>query len=164
MGLKSGSRDAGLDDNGEAEPESEEKPTTERRSVAGEQGADERRVGGEASGEQAPSRRSEGTDAAPGTETENTESTKTRSQRPSMDSIPYKLRRAKVNEGREQVPYFLREEVIDAEGELQDTLEELLGESVYKSDYREAAMIVAQRNPELVADVLREWGYDLEMT
>jgi len=79
-----------------------------------------------------------------------------------MDSIPYKLRRSKVNEGREQVPYFLREEVIEAEGDLQDTLEDLLGEGVYKSDYREAAMVVAQRRPELVAEVLREWGYDLD--
>ncbi|QFU84844.1 hypothetical protein GCU68_18770 (plasmid) [Natronorubrum aibiense] len=79
-----------------------------------------------------------------------------------MDSIPYKLRRNKVNEGREQVPFFLRDHVIDAEAELQDNLEERLGENVYKSDYREAAMVVAQRNPELIASVLREWGYDLE--
>ena len=79
-----------------------------------------------------------------------------------MSSIPYKLRREKVNEGREQVPYFLREEIIDAEDDLQNELEELLGEDVYKSDYREAAMVVAQRNPELVAEVLREWGYDLD--
>jgi len=80
-----------------------------------------------------------------------------------MSSIPYKLRRDKVNEGREQVPYFLREEVIEAEDEFQDTLEDLVGEDVYKSDYREASsMVVAQRNPELVAEVLREWGYDLD--
>ncbi|WP_245998712.1 hypothetical protein [Halalkalicoccus subterraneus] len=68
-----------------------------------------------------------------------------------------------MNEGRDQVPYFLRKEVISAEGDLQDTLEEMLGETVYKSDYREAAMVVAQRNPEFVAEVLREWGYDLEV-
>ncbi|QLG29966.1 hypothetical protein HUG10_19960 (plasmid) [Halorarum halophilum] len=79
-----------------------------------------------------------------------------------MNAIPYKLRREKVNEGREQVPYFLREDVIEAEDELQDTLETILGEDVYKSDYREAAMVVAQRNPELIAEVLREWGYDLD--
>jgi len=82
--------------------------------------------------------------------------------RPTMDAIPYKLRRDRVNEGRKQVPYFLREEVIDGEQELQDTLEQRLGETVYKSDYREAAMVVAQRNPRLLAEVLREWGYDLE--
>jgi len=79
-----------------------------------------------------------------------------------MSSIPYKLRWNKVNEGREQAPYILREEIIYAESDLQEVLEENLGEKVYKSDYREAAMVVAQRNPDLVATVLREWGYDLE--
>lgn len=83
-------------------------------------------------------------------------------ERPTMDAIPYKLRRDRVNEGREQVPYFLREEVLAAEDDLQATLEDRLGESVYKSDYREAAMVVAQRRPDLVAEVLREWGYDLD--
>ncbi|PSQ41926.1 hypothetical protein BRD17_10000 [Halobacteriales archaeon SW_7_68_16] len=78
-----------------------------------------------------------------------------------MDSIPYKLRRSKVNEGRDQIPFFLREEVVADEDHLQDRLEDDLGEQVYKSDYREAAMVVAQRNPDLVAAVLREWGYDL---
>jgi len=162
MGLKSGSRDAGLDD----VEESDEESLTEKRSVAGEQAADGQRTVDGASGgrsNRVPSRRSEGSNADPKVKTEDTGDTNAEAQRPSMDSIPYKLRRAKVNEGREQVPYFLREEVIDAEGGLQNTLEELLGESVYKSDYREAAMIVAQRNPGLVADVLREWGYDLDM-
>jgi hypothetical protein len=84
------------------------------------------------------------------------------SDRPSMEAIPYIHRRDKVNEGREQVPFFLREAVIDGESELQDSLEEILGEDVYKSDYREAAMVVAQQNPKLVAEVLREWGYDLD--
>lgn len=59
------------------------------------------------------------------------------------------------------MPYFLREEIIEAEDELRDTLEELVGEDVYKPDYREASTVVAQRNPELVSEVLREWGYDL---
>ena len=117
MGLKSGSRDAGLDDSEEEEADQSAESST---------------------------------------------TSKSDSSRPTMDSLPYKLRRNKVNEGREQVPYFLRGEVIDAEDDLQDTLEELLGEKVYKSDYREAAMVLAQRNPELIAEVLREWGYDLE--
>lgn len=102
---------------------------------------------------------SEGSEA-----TESEHDTETATDRPAMSSIPYKLRRNKVNEGREQVPYFLLEEIIEDEDELQGTLEDLLGEDVYKSDYREAAMVVAQRNPELVAEVLREWGYDLEAT
>jgi len=144
MGLKSGSRDAGLDD----EEETEE--TSELESTETEDDPE--------------------TSDVPETEESTTESssttasTQTDSQRPTMQSIPYKLRRDRVNEGREQVPFFLREEVIDAEDDLQDSLETMLGEDVYKSDYREAAMIVAQRNPELVAEILREWGYDLEAT
>lgn len=136
MGLKSGSRDSELDD------EEVDQPPTEAES---------------------DSATSESTAEAPAWDSELSKSTiAAESERPSMESIPYKLRRNKVNEGREQVPYFLREDVIEAEDDLQDTLEERLGEDVYKSDYREAAMIVAQRNPELVASVLREWGYDLD--
>lgn len=82
-------------------------------------------------------------------------------ERPSPESIPYVLRRGTVNEGRDQVPFFLRESVVDGERELRDELESRLGEDVYKSDYREAAMVVAQEHPELVAEVLRRWGYDL---
>jgi hypothetical protein len=144
MGLKSGSRDAGLDEADDDESQSTEQqdtPHTESEKKAAPSSTD-------------LDDPSDGTTSSTDTETE--------SQRPTMDSIPYKLRRDKVNEGREQVPYFLREGVLEAEDELQDTLEELLGESVYKSDYREASMVVAQRNPELIAEVLREWGYDLD--
>ena len=123
MGVKSGSRDAGLD---------EEEDDTER---AEEQERETRRTeGGQGSSNPSTDDRPVGAAAEAGAE----------------------------NEGREQVPYFLREEVIEAEGDLQDTLEDLLGEGVYKSDYREAAMVVAQRRPELVAEVLRERGYDLD--
>jgi hypothetical protein len=142
MGLKSGSRDAGLD---ESEDDAE-------------QTGEHERVEARTKTEESPSATTE-TSTQRGGEGE----TKSASERnrPAMDSIPYKLRRKKVNEGREQVPYFLRKEITEAEDELQDTLEATLGEDVYKSDYREAAMVVAQRNPELVAEVLREWGYDL---
>lgn len=148
MGLKSGSRDAGLDETEEREDEPVEQKTAETGKP-------------ESTGEEAD----QGTTTTESEDsTVNSDSQPERAgQRHSMDSIPYKLRRNKVNEGREQVPYFLREEIINAEGELQDTLEEMLGETVYKSDYREAAMVVAQRNPEFVAEVLREWGYDLEV-
>jgi flagellar biosynthesis/type III secretory pathway M-ring protein FliF/YscJ len=147
MGLKSGSRDAGLDETGDEEEDSGDSdvPTEE---------ADDTADGREQRSTAHTPAETEAADTP--AEAEST------GQRPTIDSIPYKLRRNKVNEGREQVPYFLREEVIETETELQDTLEEMLGEKVYKSDYREAAMVVAQRNPELVAAVLREWGYDLE--
>lgn len=137
MGLKSGSRDAGLDD--------EEEEIDERNEPDSAEIENETETGDTTL-----------------TDVSTTDSTPTDSQRPTMQSIPYKLRRDKVNEGREQVPFFLREDVVDAEDDLKSALEAMLGEDVYKSDYREAAMIVAQRNPELIAEVLREWGYDLD--
>jgi len=137
MGLKSGSRDAGLDDEEDAERPEE--------SVPGEP------VEGQEDAKEGAGESSESTGVTGGGD-----------GRPSMESIPYKLRRSKVNEGREQVPFFLRDEVMEGETDLQDSLEAMLDEQVYKSDYREAAMIVAQRRPELVAEVLREWGYDLD--
>jgi hypothetical protein len=138
MGLKSGSRDAGLDDEEETGEESNHPASNEAQDPG------------------------ESSDASVAGESSTNTPTQPESERPTMESIPYKLRRDRVNEGREQVPFFLREDVIDAEDGLQSSLEEMLGEDVYKSDYREAAMIVAQRNPELVAEVLREWGYDLD--
>ncbi len=148
MGLKSGSRDAGLDTTEDGDEHSTEDEPTETSDTDAE-----------SHDQQTPTGDSETTRT---TEPPADPDTQRSGQRPSMESIPYKLRREKVNAGREQVPFFLREAVIDAEDGFQAGLEEMLGENVYKSDYREAAMIVAQRNPELVAEVLREWGYDLE--
>jgi len=149
MGLKSGSRDAELDES----EEPDEQQTT-----------DESTDTDNASDVERAARESVEVDSEGTEDTDSEHDRETATDRPAMSSIPYKLRRNKVNEGREQVPYFLREEIIEDEDELQETLEDLLGEDVYKSDYREAAMVVAQRNPELIADVLREWGYDLEAT
>ena len=140
MGLKSGSRDAGLDGSQEESDQETETKTVSR---------DEKNIG--TSGNQ-------GNDSTQGTEATSNPKRLTR------ESLPYKLRREKVNAGREQVPFFLRDEVVEAESDLQDALEEMVGENVYKSDYREAAMVVAQRNPKLVAEILREWGYDLDAT
>lgn len=160
MGLKSGSRNSGLDE--------DEKEDTEERSglqsdgepaEAPEQG-DRASSDHEESGSSEPSE-PDGTVASGIGETQKGEDTPDESDRVSVDSLPYKLRRGNVNEGREQVPYFLRPEVTEGEKQLKRTLESELGETVYKSDYREAAMVVAQRNPELIAEVLREWGYDL---
>ena len=81
---------------------------------------------------------------------------------PSTPRLPYIHRRSKVNEGRDQVPFFLRDFVRDGEDDLRDAVEGRLGESVPKSDVREAAMLVAQENEDLVAAKLREWGYDYD--
>lgn len=152
MGLKSGSRDAGLDDEEEEAVEDSEQPDPDQEP---ELAAEPDTTTAESDDQPAP-----GDDDS--VETDDRSGGR-KDSRPTMSSIPYKLRRKRVNEGREQVPYFLREEIIAEEAELQDTLEDILGEDVYKSDYREAAMVVAQRNPGLVAEVLREWGYDLDL-
>lgn len=151
MGLKSGSRDAGLDDSEEEEGSESQEQEEVQNERAEEQEPREPEV------EREPAQTFEQENAS-----KSTTEVETGAGQQTVSSIPYKLRRDKVNEGREQVPYFLREEIIEAEDELQDTLEELVGEDVYKSDYREASMVVAQRNPELVAEILREWGYDLD--
>jgi hypothetical protein len=78
------------------------------------------------------------------------------------ESIPYTYRRDSVNGDRDQLPFFLRESVLDDEQAFLRSLEDQLGEEVYKSDAREAAIVLAHRNPNLVADILREWGYDLD--
>lgn len=159
MGLKSGSRDAGLDDSEDDAGGSEATPT-EPPASAGSPGSDGRSDAG-------PAEQADSTDDVTGVAGEEVPdeddgTTEDGAGRPTMESLPYTLRRDKVNEGREQVPFFLREAVVDGEDDLRDALEERLGEDVYKSDYREASMVVAQRNPELVAEVLREWGYDYD--
>ncbi|WP_135305931.1 hypothetical protein [Haloarcula amylovorans] len=75
-------------------------------------------------------------------------------------SIPYKFRRSSVKEGRTQRPIFVRPHVEERESDFLRELEDDLGEDVYKTDALEAALVVAMNNPDLVADELREWGYD----
>ncbi|WP_255494151.1 hypothetical protein [Halarchaeum sp. CBA1220] len=163
MGLKSGSRDSGLDDAEDADVEGSDDEAAEAPVADAASDADEPAT---AEGAESAAGTESGTGGDTGEASDASSDAAAEAEegddRPSMSSIPYKLRRNKVNEGREQVPYFLREDVIAGEEELQDTLEDALGETVYKSDYREAAMVVAQRNPELIADILREWGYDLD--
>ncbi|ESP86961.1 hypothetical protein [Candidatus Halobonum tyrrellensis] len=157
MGLKSGSRDAGLDDGDDGN----DGDGGEAAAEGGRADEDRSDRGGAADSADAPDGEP-GEGAADAGEGEPAADTDATDARPTVESLPYTLRRETVNEGRSQVPFFLREEVIDGESDLQAALEASLGEEVYKSDYREAAMVLAQRNPDLVAAVLREWGYDLD--
>jgi flagellar biosynthesis/type III secretory pathway M-ring protein FliF/YscJ len=75
-------------------------------------------------------------------------------------SIPYKFKRDGVMDGRKEIPFYLREDVIEDEDEFISQLKEFVGEDIPKADAREAAMMVAHRNPEKVAAVLRDWGFD----
>ncbi len=138
MGLKSGSQGSGLDDDVD-------------------ESGDERAESTPADDRPSEPDRMQRQDQTPATESESDDSSSSNDD----ESYPYKLRRANVNDDRQQVPFFLRDHVLDAEQELKNDLEERLGETVSKSDYREVAMLHAQRNPEDIAKILREWGYDL---
>lgn len=77
------------------------------------------------------------------------------------EEFPYVMRRSKVKEDRDDVhQFFLRDEAAQGETQLLRDLEDELGKDVMKLDAREAAYIVAQRHPEEVAEVLRDWGYE----
>ena len=78
--------------------------------------------------------------------------------------IPYKFRRDSVKQDRKQRPIFIRPEVAERESTFLRNLEDEVGEDVYKTDALEAALVVAMDNPDLVAEKLREWGYDWEQS
>lgn len=74
---------------------------------------------------------------------------------------PYVLRRTTVKEDRENVTqFFLRDEIAAGERDLRNAVEAELDTDVMKLDLREAAYAVAQRHPEEIAAILREWGYE----
>jgi len=74
-------------------------------------------------------------------------------------SLPFIHARDGVKDGRTQRPVFLRDHIEDGIDELLAHVEAELGEDVYKTDVTEAAMAIAQENPELVLAKLEEWGY-----
>lgn len=83
-----------------------------------------------------------------------------------VNELPYlvdrQMRGAAVNADRtKQLQLKVRPFVEKAESELIDDLDDRLSGPVNKGDVREAAMIVARENPELIADKLREWGVDV---
>lgn len=74
--------------------------------------------------------------------------------------LPYIYARETVKEDRDQVPFFLREDIQELESDFIDELESILGEDVYKADAREAALQAVYENyVEETAALLREWGY-----
>lgn len=87
MGLKSGSRDAGFD-----ETEEKNEQSAEHESTA----VDAADVDTES-----PEPAAADMDSEPTSTTSTQSDTERTTQRPAMNSIPYKLRREKVNEGRE---------------------------------------------------------------
>lgn len=80
----------------------------------------------------------------------------------SETKYPYFLRRGKVlDERNDRLEVHVREEVKSMESQLENDLEEIFGGSdVKKTDIREFAIILAAQNPEMVAELMREEGYD----
>jgi hypothetical protein len=74
-------------------------------------------------------------------------------------SLPYIHARDGVKDGRTQRPVFFRDHVEEGIDDLVDEMEDEFGETVYKTDITEAAMVIAEKNPELLLAKLEEWGY-----
>jgi len=74
-------------------------------------------------------------------------------------SLPYIHSRDGVKDGRRQRPVFLRDHIESGIDDLVAQMETEFGEDVYKTDVTEAAMSIAEENPELVREKLDEWGY-----
>jgi hypothetical protein len=82
-----------------------------------------------------------------------------------MDSLPYlvqrQMRGASVNADRtKQLLLEVRPFIKEGEEAFLNDLQDFVDGPVYKGDAREAAMVVAQEHPELVAEKLREWGIE----
>jgi len=75
---------------------------------------------------------------------------------------PYVFRRDSVKDERSHKPIFLRDDIeADIAAAIRD-VEDELGEDVPRTDWLEAAVAIAQNNPDLVADELRDWGFDYD--
>mgnify|MGYP006287034409 FL=1 len=77
--------------------------------------------------------------------------------------LPWIHRRDGVKDGRDHKTIHYTEHTVKRERrELRPALEEQLGDDVELTDAREAAYLVGMDHLDEVADVLREWGYDIE--
>lgn len=77
--------------------------------------------------------------------------------------LPWIHRRDGVKDDRDHKTIHYTEHTVKRERrELRPALEERLGDDVELTDAREAAYLVGMDHVDEVADVLREWGYDIE--
>jgi hypothetical protein len=89
--------------------------------------------------------------------------TREESRDASGGELPWIYRREGARSDRDVTKQLhLQQETAQRETEFLADLERELDEKVYRADLREAALLVAMDNPGLVADQLREWGYDYE--
>lgn len=91
-----------------------------------------------------------------GTETEATDST-------TSSGLPWIYQRSSITDGRAKtVQLHLQQETLDKERDVKTEIESQIGETVNKSDLRQAAYFVGLAHLEDINDQLREWGYDAE--
>lgn len=122
--------------------------------------AEEDRANAAESDVESPHDRAADTDSGAGsTRTSVSESTSDDAGAGQTQSLPYIHARDGVKDGRTQRPIFLRDHVESGIDELVAQMEDEFGEDVYKTDVTEAAMAIAEENPELVRAKLEEWGY-----
>jgi len=77
--------------------------------------------------------------------------------------LPWIHRRDGVKDDRGHKTIHYTEHTMKRERrELRPNLEEQLGDDVELTDAREAAYLVGMNHVDEIADVLREWGYDIE--
>ena len=80
-----------------------------------------------------------------------------------LSTLPWIHRRDGVKDNRDHKTIHYTEHTVKRERrELRPALEEHLGDDVELTDAREAAYLVGMDHVDEVADVLREWGYDIE--
>jgi hypothetical protein len=102
-----------------------------------------------------------------------TSTTKDASPSPSRDTrsdpsnVPYIARRRANGEStqwqRSRLTFYVRDHVETGERELKNEVETALEEEVTKFDLREAAYLVAQENPDAVAEKLEEMGVGFKL-
>lgn len=88
-----------------------------------------------------------------------TDQTSARSRQPTR--IPYKFRRESVQDGRDRVPLFLREDTRRAERDALRELEDRFDEDVSLTDLREAVVKAGLQRLDDVEEHLVEWGYGM---
>jgi len=102
-----------------------------------------------------------------GSTTEGTESTPAQDTRSDGSNIPYIARRRANGEStqwqRSRLTFYVRDHVETGERELKNNVETTLEEEVTKFDLREAAYLVAQENPDAVAEKLEEMGVGFKL-
>lgn len=93
--------------------------------------------------------------------------TPSRPTRSGASDIPYIARRRANGEStqwqRSRLTFYVRDHVETGERELKNEVETALEEEVTKFDLREAAYLVAQENPNAVADKLEEMGVGFKL-